>query len=246
MKLIKLSFILSLILAIIFMSGCGQKTFTKVRFTSTPYSKDGDEQTKQDIIIKRYEIKNTPDELIARVPKCDKKTNMNLLDSKGKHVMETALVIPRGCWIEKIGITNNTGHIIRLDNITAVLFDPAGNPYNVLTKEETESYIRVQRPCPGSQYLIDRLNIIKFITPRKELLPDITTTGYLLFKPQKTAIQGAWKLSLYNVPCKTDNTGKVIKSVDFDFISIIKKYKDTYTQEGYLKKPVKISSQEIK
>ena len=135
MKLIKLSFLLSLILTIIFMSGCGPKTFTKVRFINTPYSKDGDKQAKEDIIIKRYEIKNTPDELIARVPKCDKKTNMNVLNSKGKHVMETALVIPKGCWIEKIGITNNTGHIIQLNNIIAVLFDPAGNAYDLLTKE---------------------------------------------------------------------------------------------------------------
>jgi len=228
------------------ITGCGQQTFTKVRFVNVPYSEEQDKQTKEYMTIKRYHIKSTPKELIARVPKCDKKTNMNVLDSQGRPVIETALVIPAGCWIEKIGITNNTRHIIQLDKITAILFDPAGNAYDMLTKEEIGSYINVQRPCSGSQLLIDQLNIIKFITPDKNLLPNITTTGYLLFKPQKTTIEGAWKLSLYNVPCNMDDAGKVIDKADFEFISIVKKYEDTYIKEGYLKNPVKSSTQEIK
>jgi hypothetical protein len=148
--------------------------------------------------------------------------------------------------LEKIGITNNTGHIIRLNSTVITGFDPADNQYNTLSKEEIASYLNQQRPCPSTQQLVNQLNLVKLISKNTELLPNRTTTGYVLYKPLDVKIPGVWKLSFYEIPVETNSAGIPTKTVNFEFKSLCKKYEDTYRQDSPFAKPVVISTKEIK
>jgi hypothetical protein len=81
--------------------------------------------------------------------------------------MKKELALPKGAMIEKIAITNNTGHVVRLNTTVIAAFDPAGNQYDMLSKQEIASYLMQERPCPNTRQLANQLNLVKFITTDK-------------------------------------------------------------------------------
>ncbi len=227
--------------------GCGPTTFTRVRVDFQQYDKNEDKQTREGITIERHDLKEAPPEFYANVQVCDPDTGRLRFDFYDKPIMEKTLVVPRGVMIDKISITNKTGHIVRLNSTIIAVFDPADNQFNMLDKQEIFSYLIQERLCPNTRQtrqLQNQLNIIKLIDRNTELLPNRTTTGYLMYKPHDTNIPGIWKLSFYELPVETNAAGAVTKTVNFDFRSVLKKYIDTYKQENAFAKPVKVSTEE--
>ncbi|NOZ69268.1 MAG: hypothetical protein GXP46_08530 [Deferribacteres bacterium] len=227
-------------------AGCGPVTFTRVRVDYQPYALDENKQTKEGITIERHFLKSLPPEFIAKAQKCDPATGGVSVGANGKPVMEETSLLPKGAMIDKFSITNNTGHIIRLNSTVIAVFDPADNQFRTLSKEEIFSYLMQERPCQSTRRLQGRLNIIKLISRNTELLPGRTTTGYLVYKPYDKNIPGVWKLSFYELPVKTNAAGVVTKTVNFEFRSVARKFLDTYKWENILSKPVRISSEEIR
>lgn len=227
----------------VMLIGCGPTTFTRVRFSQEPYSPSENKQTKEDITIEIKNLDSFPPEFIANIQKCDTTDGKLYVDSNGEPVMEKTIALPKSSTLQKISITNKTGHIVRLNSTVIAAFDPADNQYDTLSKQEIASYLMQERPCPNTQRLINQLNLVKIINRNTELLPNRTLTGYLVYKPHDPNLPGIWKLSFYEVPVETDAAGKVTKTVNFDFRRVVKKHIDTYKRDNMLATPVKISSE---
>jgi len=239
-------FTLAIIFVGLLFSGCGPSTFLRTRTEFCPYSQNENTQTQEGITIERHDLKKLPPEFTVNVQKCDPSDGMMLVDSNRKPIMEKVIALPKGSMLEKISITNNTGHIVRLNTTVITAFDPADNQYDTLSKGELKSYLLQERPCTSTNQMINQLNIVKLIDRNTELLPNRTTNGYLVYKPRDTSIPGIWKLSIYELPVATNAAGIVMQTVNFNFRSVCKKFQDTYRQDNLLADPVKISSEEIK
>jgi hypothetical protein len=235
------------LLLVCLLAGCGTSTFTRTRLEFSPLNDGGNKQTKNKITFERHDVKTIPPEFIATIPECDGRTGEIKLDPISKKPYTTKITaLPSGSMLEKISITNNTGHVVRLNSAVISAFDPADNQYQMLSKDEILSYLYQQFPCPPSQSgLANQVRLYRLIDRNTELLPNRTTTGYLVYKPADVTMPGVWKLAIYDLPVETNAAGTVVKTLNFELKSVAKMYKDTYTQE-FLKPPVKISTVEVK
>ncbi|MBW6492935.1 MAG: hypothetical protein K0B15_17265 [Lentimicrobium sp.] len=225
--------------------GCGPTTFTRMRIDYEPYSNDDGKKSESGITIERYDLKEVPPEFYATVQACDPTDGRLYVDRNHKPVMKKEIALPKLGMIDKIAITNNTGHVVRLNSTIITAFDPADNQYDTLSKEEIASYLMQERPCHSTNILASQLNLVKLINRNTELLPNRTTIGYLIYKPQDVSMPGIWKLSFYELPVETNAAGIPTKTVNFDFRSVCKKYEDTYRRENAFDAPIKISTREI-
>jgi len=240
--IVVISFFLLNLIALI---GCGPTTFTKEKFRYQSYDKNENKQIKEGITIENIPIESTPPEMIANVQDCDPSDGKLYVDSRGEPVMKKRIILPKNAMFYKIAITNNTGHVVRLNSTVIALFDPADNQFDSLSKNQLSAYLMQERPCPNTNQLINQLNLIKLIGRNTELLPNRTTTGYVIFKPHNLKIPGVWKLSFYELPVETNAAGVVSKTVNFDFRTILKKYIVTYQRDNPLADAVEISTKEV-
>ncbi|KAF0152904.1 MAG: hypothetical protein FD143_832 [Ignavibacteria bacterium] len=224
--------------------GCGASTYTSERYELAPYSSEESKQTKDNITIERVPLNEIPEEFKALVQGCNASGQL-LVKSGNEPHMVYEYALPRGGYLEKLHITNNTGHVIRLNNSVIVAFDPANNQYPIKTKEEIKALLQQERPCPSTSQLESRITTLKFFERNTELLPNMTTTGYIYYKPQDWRIPGTWKLSIFDFPVETEASGVVKKAITFEMRSVVKKYIDTYKVE-FMKQPEKVSSEEVK
>jgi hypothetical protein len=247
LKLMKIKVVATFCFAIALTAliGCGPTTFARTRIAFEPYSNDLNKKSDSGITIERYDLKGIPPEFYATVQSCDPTDGKLYVDGYGKPLMKKEAALPIGAMIDKIAITNNTGHVLRLNTTVITAFDPADNQYNTLSKEEIAAYLMQERPCPNTPELANQLNLVKLISRNTELLPNRTTTGYLVYKPHDVSIPGIWKLSFYELPVETNAAGIPTKTVNFEFRSLCKKYQDTYRRDSAFATPVKISTQEI-
>ena len=225
--------------------GCGPTTFTRTRIAFEPYAQDENKKTDFGITIERYDLDKIPAEFYTTIQDCNPANGKLYIDSYGEPVMKKELALPKNAMVEKIAITNNTGHVVRLNTTVITAFDPADNQYNTLSKQEIASYLMQERPCPNTKQLANQLNLVKLIDRNTELLPNRTTTGYLVYKPYDPSIPGVWKLSFYELPVETNAAGIPTKTVNFNFRSVCKKYTDTYRRENAFATPLKISTEEL-
>jgi len=245
LKIIKMGALLCITVVLTALVGCGPTTFKQTRIAFEPYANDGNKKTDSGITIERYNLTEIPPEFYTTIQSCDPTDGKLYVDSYRKPIMERELALPKGTRIEKIAITNTTGHIVRLNTTVIAVFDPADNQYNTLSKEEIASYLMQERPCPNTNQLVKQLNLVKLISRNTELLPNRTTIGYLVYKPYDLSIPGIWKLSFYELPVETNTAGIPTKTVNFEFKNLCKKYIDTYRRESAFATPVKISTEEI-
>jgi hypothetical protein len=239
---------LIMMLGIVLMSiGCaGPSTFTRTRIAWEPYSQNESKQTNSGITIERYDLKELPPEFYATIQDCDPKDGKLYIDSFQEPVMKKIAALPKNSVLEKIAITNNTGHIVRLNTTVITAFDPADNQYDILTREQIASYLMQERPCSNTSQLANQLNLVKFIDRNTELLPNRTTTGDMVYKAQDVTIPGVWKLTFYELPVETNSAGAPTKTINFDFRTVCKKYQDTYRRDSTFADAVKVSTEEIK
>jgi hypothetical protein len=123
-------------------------------------------------------------------------------------------------------------------------FDPAGIQYETLSKDElySEVYSHLTPDLKAEQsypIINSSSKSLKMIDRNTELLPDYTTTGYILYVPDNFKMTGTWKLAIYEFPVETDDSGRSIKTINFTFRSISKKYIDQY-ESGELVKSVEV------
>ena len=230
--------------SLIVITGCGPSTYTLERYGFDPYSPTEAKQTKENITIERVDLKEIPPEFKMVVQGCNA-AGQTLVNQDNTPYMVNELVLPKNGLLEKLLITNNTDHVIRLNNTVMVAFDPAGNQYPTLTKDEIKAQLQSERYCSSTNQLINRINTIKFFDRNTELLPNMTTSGYIYVIPQDWKIPGIWKLSIYDFPVETEASGVVKKTIAFEFRSVCKKYIDTYKKE-FMGQPQLLSSEEVK
>jgi hypothetical protein len=221
------------ILIAILMVSCAQN-FTKERYVWMPYNKTDNKQTKERITIERHDLNALPAEFYIA----------NRKDRYSGSDLPIILLVPQNALIEKISITNNTGHVIRMGNTVFRGFDPAGNQYETISKEELHSIVYSQltpdqKPEQSYPIITSSIKTIKIIDRNTELLPDYTTTGYILYVPENFKMTGTWKLAIYEFPVETDDSGRATKTINFTFRSISKKYIDQY-ESGELVKSVEV------
>jgi hypothetical protein len=216
-------------LLIVLMVSCAGN-FIKERYVWIPYNESENRQTKENITVERHSLNILPPEFYIHNRK-DRYSGKNL---------PPILLAPKGGLIEKISITNNTKHVIRLGHAVFRAFDPAGNQYPILTKDELQAEIfsQLTPEMHAEQSLpIIRSSIrtIKLINRNTELLPNYTTTGYIIYVPNDIQMSGVWKLEIYEFPVKTDDAGRALTTINFSFRSISKKYIDSYENNKLVK-----------
>jgi len=233
------------LLCLVLASGCGPMIFTRTHMERLPYNASEYRQEKSGLIVEYKEQKNLPPEFNVNVQSCDKQ-NQPLVNSKGAPVMTSMFVLPQGCLLFKYDITNNTDHVVRLNSAVIRLFDPAGNDYEPLDKDSLTQLILSEQRCQSIQTaVLPKIKLMKLIGKNSELLPDLTTKGYLVFKPANQNLPGTWALRLYEIPVKTDAAGRVTQTEKFEVRSILKKFIYTYRKESLFARAVKIDTREV-
>ena len=214
------------------------------RYEFSPYSPTESKQTKENITIERVDLKEIPAELKMVVQGCNASGQL-LVDGEQKPYMVDEFILPKNGLVEKLLITNNTDHVIRLNNTVMVAFDPAGNKFPDHVRNEIVAQLYQTRSCPSTQQLTNRINTTKFFDRNTELLPNMTTAGFIYYIPQDWRIPGTWKLTIYDFPVETEASGVVKRTIAFDFRTVIKKFRDTFTT-AFGKEPERISTEEVK
>lgn len=212
--------------------GCGMfgPTVNKtMRVEFKPYDAKEFRQEREGVIVEYKEIKELPPALIATVQACSKDTFLPLVDSKNNPIMEQiALASPGQVW-DQVVLTNNTDHVLRLNQVIIRRFDPAGNEFEPLSKNDLLGMLLTNRPCMSTQKAVPQFKLVKMLDRNTEVLPKTSVTGWIAFQPAATDLPGTWKLAIYEVPVQTDEAGKVIKTTSFEIRSIAKKFQETYT-----------------
>ncbi len=234
----------SLVLLAVAAFGCGPINSTRHRYTFTPYAASEYRQSKDGLIVELEDINRIPENFFATVQACN--GMVPLVDQYGAPVTERICLVPPGHIIEKASITNNTGHVVRLNQATVRLFDPAGQQYEWLGYEEVQAALLSARPCSTTSAGLNQLRLVKLFNRNIEIVPDTTFTGYLMFHPANGgAMPGTWKFSFYELPVKTNDAGQPVKTTRFEIRTVLKHYVDYYRQDSVLAPPVLVRSEEL-
>lgn len=225
-------------------TACGPQITKKTRFDWRPYNQTEDLQTSDGVTVENKRLKSFPSSFFAETQMCNR--SGELLNEQGKPVIGKVAFHQQGQVWFQLAVTNDTDHIIRMNRTVIRYFDPAGNQFEPLSKDDLMSdFMDAALACPSHVKLSNRFKRIKLLDGSTEILPKTTVTGWVAFRPDSLEIPGMWKFSLYEVPVATDEAGKVTKTTNFDIRSVVKKYVDTYRSEDGFSAPKLVSSKEV-
>lgn len=227
-----------------FIVGCAPIISKTTRLEWSPYDQNEDKQEKDGIIVEMKNAKTFPPSFYVRAQACNENGAL-LVTQNGEAVMDDVCLVRPGQYWQQVAITNNTDHIIRLNQVVMRLFDPTGNQNEPVSKDDLSSSFIANRPCASSYQIVEKFKLIKMIDRNIEILPNSTVTGWVAFIPASMSVPGMWKLAVYEIPTKVDDTGKVTKTARFEFRNNLKKYMDTYEQKDMFKPKVLIDSKEV-
>ena len=230
------------VVAVLHGAGCGPTTYSQERIVFEPYPAGEAKQSRSNITVERQVVTELPAEFQAMAARCNALNGQPALDFQGKPMMERVSLAPSGTVVEKLSILNKTGHIIRLQGAVIAMFDPADNQYDSLDKDQIAAMLAQEHPCANAIGFKQSLAVVKLIDRNMEILPNRTVTGYVMFSPSQKSMPGIWRLSLYELPVKTDAAGNVAETVQFYFRTEAKRYVDTFRKQNPLAPPVRISS----
>lgn len=214
-------------------AACGPLVRTQVRMDAEPYSAKEWRQTKDGITVELVAVKALPPEFSAQAQACNEQ-GQPLVDAQGQPVVETVALVSSdyGENITKVAIANSTQHVLYLNRVVVHTIDPAGNKYDLLSKNQLQALLQSARPCPSTGGLLTRFATVKvFDRANAEVDPGDSWTGYIVTGPVNHDVffvPGTWKLALYEIPVATDAAGNVTKTTSFDLRTVTKKYLDTY------------------
>lgn len=226
-------------------AACGPMTYTRERIEFEPYSASEAKQSRSGLTIERQNVTDIPAEFRALAPRCNRLNGQLMVDFQGRPQREQVSLVPSGTVIEKLQITNKTGHIVRLNSAVIAMFDPADNQYDALDRDQIAAMLVTEHPCANASGFVQSLKLVKLIDRNKDVLPNRTETGYLVFNPAQRNMSGIWKVSLYEVPTKTNAAGGVTETVQFDFRTEAKRYRDTFRKESPIAEPVRIKTEPL-
>ncbi len=209
------------------LTGCMQttRTFTRVEFK--PYSAAEQVQEKEGVVFESHDVQEWPATFYADVQMCNE-ARQPIIDSKGLPIMERISFAQSNQWWEKYSITNNTDHVLRLNRTIIRLFDPAGNEYEAVDKNEISATLLANRPCMTTHEALPRIKLIKMFDRNTEVLPKTTSTGWIAFSTASINLPGLWKVAIYEVPVEVDAAGVPTKTTHFEFRAIAKAYEEVW------------------
>jgi len=222
-------------LTVALLAGCGPVRYSVDEWETLPYQGNEYVQERDGVRVelnKRENVDALPANFWATVQAC----NQYLQPAFGQSgpVMQRIGLIPYSDWVQKVAITNNTDHVIRLNRAVIRLFDPSGSQYALLGYDELQADLMAVRPCPTTASAAPQVRLVPLVNRNVEIVPKTTYAGYLIFKPATTGMAGVWKMSLYEIPIATDQAGRVTKTTHFDIRSIQKHYVATYERPAVM------------
>ncbi|MDD5430683.1 MAG: hypothetical protein PHP03_00435 [Candidatus Pacebacteria bacterium] len=236
--------------AMFLFSGCGTMTTQMVRFQYLPYDMNENAQTKDGLTVEEIDSRTPPDYLYFDYQKRDESgvklfSGVESKYSSPRPVMAKGCFMLRGQFWAQISITNNTDHVLRLNDTVIKLLDPVNDSSDPLTKEniiaEASNVYRVP-----SYDLANYFGGIKLIDRNVEVLPSMTFTGWIAFRPPNAENPGIWKVVIYEIPVRVDDAGLVKKRTRFEFRTIVKKIIETYEQDGMFGNKKLVHTEEVK
>ena len=127
-----------------------------------------------------------------------------------------------GIYLRKLRIRNDTGHVLRLNRIDAVLLDAAGNDNELMTKSALHHDLRARRPCSSTEGLIGSLRSLKLLGSDVRIRPGRVAVLFAAFSGVDKRIVGDWTLELNEVPVVTAPSGRVLRAVSFEFPCLLR------------------------
>ncbi len=206
------------------------------------YSAAEAKQSRSNVVVERQKVTSLPAEFFTMTGYCSALSGQPATDTQGRPRKQRMSLAPAAAIIEKISISNNTGHILRLDGAVMAMFDPADNENQSLDKDQIASLLALENPCAISSDLTTGLKLVKLIDRNTRILPSRTTEGYLMFTPASQSMPGMWRLSLYEFPVAYDAAGRVTKTVQFDFNTQAKRCIETYRRDSPISPPVLVGT----
>jgi hypothetical protein len=150
----------------------------------------------------------------------------------------------RGQFWELLALTNQTDHVIRMNQVAIRVFDPSGNQIEPLTKDDLNSRLLSDRPCSSSHQAINQFRAIKVFDRNMEIVPGTTSTFWVAFAPPSMQMPGVWKFAIYEVPVKVDDAGRPTRTTRFDMRVIATQFVDTFTKESPFAEPKLVETKE--
>lgn len=238
------------IAGLFFLPACGSTTYSQTRTVWKPYSVTDNKQQKDGVIVELgqpviadpRQINRFPEAFFVIVQGCDSRGRL-LYDGANPVMVRVSVARPGQLW-QLMSLTNNTDHVLRLNQVAIRLFDPSGNQIEPLSKEGVSVRLINERDCPSSQQAVSRLQALKIFDRNIEIVPGTTATFWVPFSPPSVELSGVWKYSIFDVPVQVDQTGNPIRTTRFEIRTVATKVVDTYRREHPWASPVLIGSKE--
>lgn len=133
----------------------------------------------------------------------------------------------RSVYIRRLMIRNDTGHILRLNRMDAVLVDAAGNDNEFVTKSALRRRLRAERPCRSTRGLVASLRGLKLLGADIRMRPGRVAELYAAFSGVDERIVGDWTMELHEVPVAFDAAGRIVQLATFEFPLVSKGFRTT-------------------
>ncbi|GEM_PF-3247492 len=224
-------------------SACSPMTFTRTVMDWQPYDHNEMSQRKSGVVaqLKWITPGSLPSDFYFRVQACNRYGQL-LVDQLGHPVFENVSPASNQQMWEKIALTNNTRHVIRLNQVVIRLFDPNGNQIRPLTRNDVASAFLQRRPCSSSNIALDEFRRINIFNRNLEVVPGTTSTFWVAFPTVAANLPGVWKFALYEVPVRVDATGRATKTTQFDIRMVAKEVVETYRAANIFAPSVLVSA----
>lgn len=228
--------IVGVVMAAGIVTGCGPTLSTQTRLEVGRPPGGTDSVSKDGLVVESPLVKEIPSQFVVRATVCGADGNPLKDAMTSEVVMKDVTILPKGFEFYQLRLRNETDHVIRLQGSVIRLFDPGENQIEPQGKDDIvaaamRGFADLGICASEMMKIQGALATIKVIGPNTELLPGTTTSGFLFFQPQNSAVPGVWKLSLYEIPVKVDASGNVTGKTRFDFPNLRKKFEDTYSQQ---------------
>ena len=133
----------------------------------------------------------------------------------------------RGIYIRRLRIRNDTGHVLRLNRMDAVLVDAAGNDNELVTKSALRHRLRAGRPCRSTRELVASVRGLKLLGADLRMRPGRVAELYAAFSQIDERIIGDWTLELHEISVAFDLAGRVLRVATFEFPLVSRGFRTT-------------------
>ena len=213
-------------------SACGPTSFTRTRMVWKPYDARESKQEKDGVIAELQLTEKAPASFFATVQACDQYGRL-IVDLNRNPQLEQVSIRRAGQMWQLLALTNQTEHVIRLNQVAIRAFDPGGNQIEPLTMNDLYARLLRDRPCHSSSQAINQFRAIKIFDRNMEIVPGTTSTFWIVFVPPSTDMPGVWKFAIYEVPVTVNEAGHPTRTTRFEMRVVATQFVDTYRQEPF-------------